>query len=269
MDRGVVEHALKSHPDADGWFLNGDSVDMEEASTFAKGYTTSQIATEHNEFVGFLSWLGPQVPWVRVIKGNHCARADRGVQRLAQNAVKLYSHPDPMTLMCKGFTFEKETQEAGGEALTGDYRVSLPNIYYESGLGSWYSMVGDVVICHKEAWAKHPTSVFSLNILPFFSMRPQFRDAEVFIQGHTHRQCHAPFGRYLYIEGGAACHAMSYAEGARSSHGPMAKGYVVLHMNKNGRCDRELTRVVHLGTESLLPTRQVNEYGILNEGGVK
>lgn len=257
VDKSVIEHAVKNFPSTDHWIINGDFLNMSEASPFPSHYPEISMREEHNLGVDLLAWflqiIHPKAK-VRLNSGNHEKRAESGWKKFTPQASKLYGIPDTLAVIAQGRKMVSKTHPAGGVfwALGDEVLFDTSRISYTQGLNSWATLIGlNGIVCHAQKSYKLPTTMARLWLFDYILTR--FPNARVVVQGHTHRQAVHNYGAYKVIESGCCCKPQEYGDaGGRSGYPPMQKGYVILTLDKETRLVvPEATEVIDCGNSTL------------------
>ena len=256
VDFSVINHAADNFPKAAGWIVNGDIADMSEASFFAGWYPLTSTAEEHNFVVEhILNHLSEKLSkaWIKLNRGNHELRTANAMKHTAAPAAKLYGYHDTLSIMATGHMMVQIERPAGGMAWVPEKTYNWPNIYYASGLNAYVTIAGrNCLVLHAHKSLKLRDSMARLWMMSDFVL-PNFPNARIVVQGHTHRQADVRNGAFRYIEGGCSCLPGEYAvHGGKSNYGPAVNGYVVLRRDtKTKMVDINAIEIVSLKTSTL------------------
>lgn len=209
----MLDLAVQRNKTADLVILNGDILDLHNASTFVKRRDVP-IYEELDGAIRFFDWLSQQFPntFILMTRGNHENRVYNKILPAIPAGLEFLANLDILDALARPF----------------------PNIV---SIDDWFLSIGDAVYAHSDSTSAIPgkpakdtgewflSHAHELGIVP-----PRF-----VVQAHTHRVSAVYTYNQKCVESGCCCLAQDYARSTRWRV-PQIMGYVVT-LQSNGITD--------------------------------
>lgn len=240
-NQAVIQHMLDNHGDADICVLNGDILDADAASKWAK---SKEIAfdAEYKIVSEFVWQLANIFPKVIINSGNHDHRVTSKLMASVPHQLASLVKYDALDLIASGYTLDKY----------GDLVQSreMPNVKYTAGPTSWFCKIGRTIFAHPSNAGGVPMGI-AVKAAEYFATRNLRFDCLVI--GHSHSQGWVIRDGRLIIEQGCACYPLEYEAGAKLMYRhPSTFGYAVVYQNRNGLVDFNSSGPVFLGSGTMV-----------------
>jgi len=218
-----LQKAIDLNRSADIVVIGGDFLDMYGCSRHRKR-TNVPHEIEVDNGIRVLEYLSDVFPWVRIIRGNHDARAMKKVQDVVPAELLYLFDNEPLDLMVKPFS----------------------NVEY---LGNWWTQLGDTIVAHAErsSTIEGRPAVLLGNYFEEkgWAKRLKLPEIRVYVQAHTHQVSAVYREDKKYFECGALVDdqstAAEYVTDSTAFMRPPLHGCVSL-TQVNGRTDFNQSR---------------------------
>lgn len=222
-DEDKLQKAIELNRTADIVVVGGDFLDMYGCSRHRKR-TSVPHEVEIDNGVRLLEYLSETFPWVRIIRGNHDARALKKVQDLVPADLLYLFDTEPLDLITRPFS----------------------NVEYT---GEWWTQVNDTIIAHAErssAIEGRPSVLLGEFFLTKgWAKRLKLQQPRVFVQAHTHQVSSVYREDIKYFESGCMIKtgtvATQYVLDSTAVMRPPMNGFVSL-VQYNGLTDFNSSR---------------------------
>lgn len=160
-----LQKAIDLNRSADMLIIGGDFLDMYGCSRHRKRKSVPH-EVEIDNGIRVLEYLSEIFPWIRIIRGNHDARALKKVQDMVDPSLLYLFDNEPLDLMVRPFA----------------------NVEY---ISNWWTQIGDAVIAHAERSSTIEGKP-AIMLGDFFdakgwSKRLNLPPIRVYVQAHTHQ----------------------------------------------------------------------------------
>jgi hypothetical protein len=213
-DETKLQKVVDQNRTADMVVIGGDFLDMYGCSRHRKRRNVPH-EIEIDNAIRILEYLSDTFPWVRILRGNHDARALKKVQDMCPPELLYLFDNEPLDLIVRPFS----------------------NVEY---IGDWWTNIGDTIIAHAErssAIEGRPAVLLG----EFFATkgwakRLHLPEIRVFVQAHTHQVSTVYREDVKYFESGCLVDWQSdgveYVLDSTAFMRPPMNGYITLTQYK-------------------------------------
>lgn len=205
-DEEKLQKAIDLNRTADMVIIGGDVMDMYGCSRHRKRKSVPH-EIEIDNTVRLVEYLSQTFPWVRIIRGNHDARAMKKVQDMVPAELLYLFDNEPLDLIVRPFE----------------------NVEY---IDDWWTQIGDAIIAHAERSSSiegRPATLLG----DFFTNKGWAKRLgivapRVFVQAHTHQVSSVYREDTKYFECGCLATVMEYTLDSTAFMRPPMNGFVTL-----------------------------------------